>query len=126
MSFPCSAARFEVEVVDALPLRAAPRPSLRAAAGGGEPRWIVAVSGETLLRALQRADAPVLSICGGQASCGACRVEIEADWLARLAPANTVEAALLDALDDPLPGHRLACQLAITPALAGLRLTLAP
>jgi len=108
-----------VEVVDSLAPGDAPRPSPRA---GSVP----ALAGETLLSALQRARAPVLSICGGQASCGACRVQIEADWTSRLQPPAKVEAVLLEFLDDPAPGHRLACQLVLTPALHGLPLTLAP
>ncbi len=104
---------FEMEVADSLP----PPPD--------RTGRIPAVAGESLLRALQRAGAPVLSICGGQASCGACRVEVEADWITRLTLPDKVEAALLEALDDPAPGHRLACQLILTPDLNGLRLTLA-
>lgn len=119
MSLPVSQARFEVEIVDSLAPGDVPRPPPRAA-------LVPAVDGDTLLRALQRAGAPVLSICGGQASCGACRVEIEADWTSRLPPPAKVEAALLDFLEDPAPGHRLACQLVLTPALQGLRLALAP
>ena len=113
MSLPACRARFEVEIVDA------PRSPLRTG-------QVPALAGETLLRALQRAQAPVQSICGGQASCGACRVEIEADWIGRLPAVGKVEAALLEFLDDPVPGHRLACQLHLGPALDGLGLTLAP
>jgi len=115
-----SALRFEIQVApsscpddaSAIPTRGATR--------------IRAQDGQTLLRALQAANAPILSVCGGQASCGACRVRIETDDLADLTPAGRVEGALLDCLDDPLPGHRLACQVVLTPALSGLRLTLAP
>jgi len=109
-------ARFEVEIVDALDV-------LRSPLRTGQ---VPALPGETLLRALQRAGTPVLSICGGQASCGACRVEIAADWIGRLPAAGRVEVALLEFLDDPVPGHRLACQLLLGPALHGLGLTLAP
>ncbi len=116
MPLPACPARFEVEIVDA-------PDALRSPLRTGQ---VPALAGETLLRALQRAQAPVLSICGGQASCGACRVEIEAAWIGRLPAAGRTEAALLDFLDDPGPGHRLACQLLLGPALDGLALTLAP
>ena len=119
MSLPASAARFEVEIVEPLAPPGGPRPPLRAGA-------VPARAGETLLRALQTAGAPVLSICGGQASCGACRVEIEAGWIGRLPPAGKVEAALLEVLEDSVPGHRLACQLRLTDDLHGLGLCLAP
>ena len=119
MSLPAGPARFEVEIVRALVPPGAPRPPLRTGV-------VPAVAGETLLKALQRAGTPVLSICGGQASCGACRVEIEPDWIDGIPPAGRVEAALLEFLDDPLPGHRLACQLTLTAPLDGLGLTLAP
>lgn len=90
------------------------------------PGLVPAVPGETLLAALRRAGTSILSICGGCASCGACRVEIEADWLDRLPPPGKVEHELLEFLDEPAAGHRLACQVTIEPALDGLSLTLAP
>ena len=88
--------------------------------------FVVAREGESLLKALQRANTPIISVCGGQASCGACRVEIDPDWFARLPAASRTEQALLEFLDDPAPTHRLACQVAATTDLAGLRLALAP
>jgi ferredoxin len=107
---------FEVEVEDA-PLG---HPVM---AGVGR---IVARGGESLLSALTRGGAPILSVCGGQASCGACRLDIAPEWFGRVAPAGKTEAVLLEYLDDPAPGHRLACQIIASPALSGLRLTLAP
>jgi CDP-4-dehydro-6-deoxyglucose reductase len=106
---------FEVEVEGA--------PIARAAFNG--VTRVVARSGESLLAALTRAGAPILSVCGGQASCGACRLEIAAEWFGRLTPAGPTEAMLLEFLEDPHPHHRLACQLKAEPASSGVRLTLA-
>jgi ferredoxin len=117
---------FEVEIVAVLPQHDISRSSPPAGRISDLNRRVAAMAGETLLKALQRIGAPIISVCGGQASCGACRVEIEAGSLAGLPPANKTEAMLLEFLDNPAPGHRLACQLALTPALHGLRLTLAP
>jgi ferredoxin len=126
MPLPRRSQRFEVEIVAGLPLRDASRCSPRSDPAAAESHRIVALVGESLLSALRRADAPILSVCGGQASCGACRVEVESDWLSRLPSASQTESLLLEFLEDPIPNHRLACQLALTPALNGLRLTLAP
>jgi len=87
---------------------------------------VVAREGESLLLALQRTKAPILSICGGHASCGACRIEIQANWFERLTPADRTEANLLDCLDGAAANHRLACQVLATASLNGLRLKLAP
>jgi CDP-4-dehydro-6-deoxyglucose reductase len=78
--------------------------------------------GETLLAALKRTGAPLLAVCGGQASCGTCKVEIAPAWYARLPPARQVERNLLACLPDSKPGDRLACQIALTAELDGLEI----
>jgi ferredoxin len=112
-------ARLELKIMATPPTRSVQNLSLR-------PGLVPAIPGETLLAALQRAGTSILSICGGHASCGACRVEIETDWLDRPPPPGKVERELLEFLDEPAAGHRLACQVTIEPALDGLSLTLAP
>ena len=116
MPLPACPARFEVEIVDA-------PDALRSPLRAGR---VPALAGETLLKALQRAQAPVLSICGGQAA-DPVRLHLHPTGAAGGLPAaGKVEAGLLEFLDDPGPGHRLACQLLLGPALDGLGLTLAP
>ena len=115
MTLLCQTDAFEVQVGDTEPGPARTRVDR-----------VIARDGETLLWALQQADAPITSVCGGQAACAACRIEIAPEWLDRLPPADKNERLLLDYLDDALPAHRLACQLVMTPALSGLAFTIAP
>lgn len=90
----------------------------------GAARPVAAVSGQTLLTALQAAGAPILSVCGGKASCGACRVSIQAPWREHLAPAGRTERRLLAHLDDAGPHDRLACQVQLTDEADGLAIRL--
>ncbi len=82
--------------------------------------------GQTLLHALVQSGAAHVGICGGQASCGTCRVSIGAPWHDTLAPASRSERRLLDVLPDNAATHRLACQVRLTAAHSNLVLTPAP
>ncbi|MDB5820546.1 MAG: CDP-6-deoxy-delta-3,4-glucoseen reductase [Rhizobacter sp.] len=63
-------------------------------------------------------------VCGGQASCGTCRIRIDSSWVPRLTAANKTEARLLRALGDPNPLDRLACQIPLAAELDGLQITI--
>jgi CDP-4-dehydro-6-deoxyglucose reductase, E3 len=111
-------------------------PAASAAASVGQPsvRLSVHVRGITrevrghtdgsLLTALQAAGAPILSVCGGAASCGTCKVNIAAAWRERLPPPARTERRLLANLDDIGPGDRLACQIRLTSQTDGLNVHL--
>jgi CDP-4-dehydro-6-deoxyglucose reductase, E3 len=90
----------------------------------GERRSVAAAPGSSLLAALQSAGAPILSICGGKASCGECRVSIDAAWSSRLKSPARTERRLLAHLDGIAPGDRLACQILLTSEDNGLAVRL--
>lgn len=80
--------------------------------------------GKTLLAALQAAEVPIGSVCGGQMSCGTCHVYLDADSAAAPEPEES------DLLEDS-PGYRpnrsrLACQVAVTGTLSGRLIQIAP
>ena len=82
--------------------------------------------GETLMRILQARDM-VRGECGGLKICSTCHVYIDADWYAVTGPAPPDEVDLIDGtLNYRAGASRLACQIAFTPALDGLKLTLGP
>lgn len=59
--------------------------------------------------------------CGGSCSCGTCHVYVEEADLTRLPALTENEESMLDmAAAEVKPTSRLACQLAVTPALDGL------
>jgi CDP-4-dehydro-6-deoxyglucose reductase, E3 len=80
--------------------------------------------GGSLLSALQRTGAPILSVCGGRASCGTCMVNVTEAWRERLPPPARTERRLLANLDGIGPGDRLACQIRLTPQTDGLTVRL--
>lgn len=86
----------------------------------GKARPLAVTAGSPLMPALAQAGL-LAGVCGGQGACGTCRVRIRPPWLERLAPPARQESRLLDALDS-LPGHRLACQIAMSADLDGLQL----
>jgi CDP-4-dehydro-6-deoxyglucose reductase, E3 len=90
----------------------------------GATREVQGREGGSLLSALQVAGAPILSVCGGRASCGTCKVNVTEPWRARLPPPARTEQRLLANLDDISPGDRLACQIRLTPQTDGLTVCL--
>ena len=73
------------------------------------------------------ADLPIEGTCGGTASCGTCHIYIDEAWVEKLPAREAHETSMLEYLehfDDKK--SRLSCQVNLTPALEGLRLTLAP
>ncbi|HJO66032.1 MAG TPA: 2Fe-2S iron-sulfur cluster-binding protein [Sphingomonas sanguinis] len=79
-----------------------------------------AIPGETLLRAGQRAGQPLEGTCGGQMACATCHVLIDPAFLDRLPAPSAEEEDMLDLVPDATRSSRLACQIALTPALDGL------
>ncbi|WP_189530682.1 NAD(P)H-flavin reductase [Paludibacterium paludis] len=87
---------------------------------GDHTRTLRVPASGSLMTALAAAGL-IRPVCGGQGACGECRVDLAA---AQVPPASPRERRLLDALDDPLPTHRLACRIALTPRIDGLAISL--
>jgi ferredoxin, 2Fe-2S len=84
-------------------------------------------TGGSLMEALRDHDFDeVIALCGGCCSCATCHVYIDdaATGLAR--PASEDENDLLDSSCHRRDHSRLSCQITLTPAMDGLKLTLAP
>jgi ferredoxin len=93
---------------------------------GQEVHLVDGQSGETLYSALRRAGLPLLSVCGGQASCGACRLQVQPEWWARLPAASDKERRLLSVLPGRGEGDRLSCQIRLEEQLEGLAIRIRP
>ena len=61
--------------------------------------------------------------CGGQCACATCHVFIDESFMAHVGPPGECEAPMLEFLDELRPNSRLSCQIEVTPALDGLRVT---
>jgi 2Fe-2S ferredoxin len=81
---------------------------------------------DTLMEALRELDYGVAAICGGMCSCATCHVYIAPEWAAKLAEPQGDEREIVGELSDLRETSRLSCQIPLSPALDGLRLTLAP
>ncbi|MEO9297540.1 2Fe-2S iron-sulfur cluster-binding protein [Devosia alba] len=64
--------------------------------------------------------------CGGALSCATCHVYVDKDWTAVVGAPSEEEEDMLDSVGDVRPNSRLSCQILLSDALDGLKLTLAP
>ena len=83
-------------------------------------------SGITVMEAIRNAGIDeLLALCGGCCSCATCHVYVD-DALADSLPAITEdEADLLDSSEHVSDRSRLSCQIEVSEALDGLRLSIA-
>lgn len=91
-------------------------------------RDVNCAAGQSLMKAAVDAGIDEIAAdCGGTLTCSTCHVHIGADWVERLPPPSTDESDMLDFAASPVrPDSRLACQIALTPALDGLVVHLPP
>ena len=61
--------------------------------------------------------------CGGACACATCHVYVDAEWLKKLPAKDEMEETMLDFAQDVKPNSRLSCQLKMTAALDGIRVT---
>jgi len=87
---------------------------------------IEARTGLKVMEDLRELDYGVAAICGGMCACATCHVYVDPAWVERLPAAMSDERELLSELAHAEDNSRLSCQIEFTPALAGLRVTIAP
>ena len=68
----------------------------------------------------------LLALCGGCCSCATCHVHVDPEFIDRLEPMGEDENDLLDSSDHRTEYSRLGCQVPMSEALDGLRVTIAP
>jgi ferredoxin, 2Fe-2S len=68
----------------------------------------------------------LLALCGGCCSCATCHIHVDPEWIGRLEPISEDENDLLDSSDHRTEASRLSCQISLTAALDGLKVTIAP
>ena len=81
----------------------------------------------SVMEVLRDNDLPVMAACGGCCACATCHVFVDETWVSKLKPAESDEVELVSTSEYYRPGlSRLSCQIEFTPALDGLKVTLAP
>jgi len=83
-------------------------------------------TGLKVMEVLRELDYGVAAICGGMCSCATCHVYVDPEWASRLPAPNSDEKDLLVELSHYGERSRLSCQIDFTPALDGLKVTIAP
>ncbi|MDF8333338.1 2Fe-2S iron-sulfur cluster-binding protein [Novosphingobium cyanobacteriorum] len=68
----------------------------------------------------------LLALCGGCCSCATCHVYVDPAFADKISPMSEDESDLLDSSDHRNETSRLSCQVQLTDALEGLRVTIAP
>jgi 2Fe-2S ferredoxin len=101
-------------------------PRIRVRDRDGVEHEIEARAGLRIMEALREVDYGLAAICGGICSCATCHVYVDPDWLGRLPVPMSDERELLAELEHRKGESRLSCQIHVTPALDGLRVTIAP
>lgn len=92
----------------------------------GTEHEIEVSTGLKVMEVLRELDQGVAAICGGMCSCATCHVYIDPAWFQRLPPPMSDERELLSGLSQANSESRLSCQIELTEALTGLRVTIAP
>jgi len=82
--------------------------------------------GFKVMEALRELDYGISAVCGGMCSCATCHIYIAPEWVTKLAAPMSDECELLDELAYKKETSRLSCQIEMTEALKGLRVTIAP
>jgi ferredoxin, 2Fe-2S len=86
---------------------------------------VEAKPGLQIMEVLRELDYGVAAICGGMCSRATCHIYVDPEWLEKLPPPMSDERDLLGELSHHRENSRLSCQVEITPALSGLKLTIA-
>ncbi len=100
-------------------------PLLKVVDRDGKEHDVEAKSGLKLMETLRELDYGIAAICGGMCSCATCHIYIDEPWLAKLPAPMSDERELLGELSHHKSNSRLSCQVDMTDALAGMRITIA-
>ena len=101
--------------------------SLTVVLRSGEEKPVSGTVGQSLMETIRGAGIDeVLALCGGCCSCATCHVFVDPAFADRLPPMSPDENDLLDGSGHRQALSRLSCQIPISEALAGMRVTVAP
>lgn len=92
----------------------------------GEETVIEAKPGQSAMQAMtQNGIHELVSYCGGACSCGGCMIKIDPAYISRLPAASNQEQDFLASMEAG-SNTRLSCQIPMTDALEGMRVTVVP
>jgi 2Fe-2S ferredoxin len=93
----------------------------------GEEKQIEAANGVSVMEAIRDAGFDeLLALCGGCCSCATCHVYVDPAFADKVEKLSEDENDLLDSTDHRTERSRLSCQLHLSDAVDGLKVTIAP
>jgi 2Fe-2S ferredoxin len=91
----------------------------------GTPHSIDVPAGQSVMEGAVRNGVPGIDAdCGGNCACATCHVYVEESWLAKVEGPLEGEKSMLEYVQGAQPNSRLSCQMAVTPELDGLVVTM--
>jgi ferredoxin, 2Fe-2S len=91
----------------------------------GETHDLEGLDGWRVMEVIRDWGLNIKAECGGALSCATCHVYVDPDWLAAVGAPSDEEEDMLDSVGDVKSNSRLSCQILMSDALDGLKLTLA-
>lgn len=81
-------------------------------------------SGQSIMENIRSLPRSVEAVCGGMCACATCHVHVAPEWIGRLPGRRYEERVMLTTSRSfDAERSRLSCQIVVTTALEGLRLT---
>ncbi len=90
----------------------------------GTEESITVETGVTVMEAGRDAGLGIEGTCGGSLSCATCHVILDPDWFVKVGMPDEDEADMLDLAFGLAQTSRLGCQIEMSDALNGLRVTI--
>ncbi len=101
-------------------------PQITVVKQSGEEATVTAEEGKTLMEVIRdNGFDELLALCGGCCSCATCHVHIDPAYMDKLPAMSEDESDLLDSSDTRDATSRLSCQIPVTSALEGCKVTIA-
>ena len=99
-------------------------PSITFTDSTGSSRTVEGEAGSTVMETAIRHKIPeIVAECGGACACATCHVYVDEADMAKVGKPSGMEEDMLDFAYEVKPNSRLSCQIKMTPALDGLRIT---
>tara|TARA_R110002020_G_scaffold163157_3_gene349144 strand:- start:11257 stop:11577 length:321 start_codon:yes stop_codon:yes gene_type:complete len=92
----------------------------------GEQHELEGLDGWRVMEVIRDWGLNIKAECGGALSCATCHVYVDPEWTAVVGAPSDDEEDMLDSVGDVRANSRLSCQILMSDALDGLKLTLAP
>ncbi len=91
----------------------------------GKTKEIEGTIGWTLMEVIRDGGVAIKAECGGACACATCHVYVSDEWMEQTGERTEEEEDMIDLALDVQDGSRLACQIELTEALDGLKVSLA-